>query len=120
MIQEAEGREPSIETLTAILRNFQNGSATLWVATTEKKMIAFFVTSKYFGGPAQCKTMYITYLRGMERIPKATYVQTLGLLREHAQQNGCSMLMATVQDERLLEVAKELGADVDFRVTWRI
>lgn len=120
MIETEEGTKPSISRLNVLLANFQTGAAVLWTAVDNNKMIAFFVTSTYFGGPSQAKVLYLTYLRGIHRIPSVVMKQAVSSLSHYANSLGCTMLHATVKDERLKSLAENLGAEVDFRVTWRI
>jgi hypothetical protein len=119
MIEAEENVPSTIDRTNALLHGFIAGHLHLWVAATADRITAFFVTSKYVGGPVGSGQMYLSYLRGMDGIPAAAWAQATVMLKEHMAAEGCSTLIATTTNERVRELASKLGATVDYRLMWR-
>lgn len=119
MIEAEENVEPTLERTNVLLHGFISGHLHLWVATAGEKITGFFVTSKYVGGPVGSGQMYLSYLRGLDGIPKAAWTGAVAAVKEHMANEGCSLLIATTSNERVRDLASKLGATVDFRLTWR-
>lgn len=64
--------------------------------------------------------MYLSYLRGLESVPPAAWIDGMAELKAHMAEEGCSMLVATTGNEKIKEIAQRLGATVDHRLVWRI
>lgn len=119
MIQAEENVEPTLARTNELLHGFISGTLHLWVATSMNSIVGFFVTSKYVGGPAGSGLMYLSYLRGLDTVPKSTWASTVTALKDHMAAEGCSVLIATTKNERVRDLAQKLGAQVDYRLTWR-
>jgi len=120
MIEGEEGVEATIARTNALLAGFSSGHLTLWMGLSENKLIGFFVTSKYVGGPAGGNILYLSYLRGMDKIPPSTWHKTMTLLRQHMASTGCDMLIATTDSDKIKNIAENFGATVDHRLVWRL
>jgi len=120
MIEKEEGVEPTITRTNALLTGFTTGHLTLWMGVNDNKLIGFFVTSKYVGGPVGSSILYLSYLCGMDKIPPSTWHKTMTLLRQHMADSGCDMLIATTDSEKIKNIAENFGATVDHRLVWRM
>ncbi len=119
MIKAEENVEPTLERTNVLLHGFLNGHLTFWVAASNKRLVAFFVTSKYVGGPVGGGQMYLSYLRGLDAIPAKAWIDGAAALKAHMAASDCTMLVATTSNEKIKDLAQALGATVDHRMVWR-
>lgn len=119
MIKAEENVEPTIDRTNALLHGFISGQLDFWVAASNKRLVAFFVTSKHVGGPVGSGQMYLSYLRGLDAIPAKAWQDAVVVLKEYMALHGCSLLVATTTNDKIKDLAIMLGATVDHRMVWR-
>lgn len=121
---EEDNKPPSLAALNNVLAGIQSGHMKMWVGVAyegeDKKLLGFFITSKYVGGPSGADILYVSYLTGLTSLPDEAWYEGLQTVKREAVSEGCTKIVATTKWRRVVEWAERLGATVDSRLTWRL
>jgi len=117
--------EVTDEAMNMILRNLEQGTSQAWLLTdvVEDKTIVYAVGITCFSREAitNTKNLLIYSLYGFQFIPDSLWKSGLHTLLEFARREGCFKLIAFTLVDRVVDVARGLGAEVNVRqLTWEV
>jgi len=113
------------EALNNILAGITQGVSQVWVLTDEvdgkNRVYAVGVTTFSVEGATGDKNLLIYSLYGFRFVPEKLWMEGLEGLKRFAKANGCGKLIAFTVVDRIVTIARSLGANTNVRqIIWEV
>lgn len=116
----------SEESLISVYESILSGVSQVWVLSKKDKegkntVYALCITCFTKENATETKNLLIYSLTGYKFVTQDLWVEGLRALEAFAKKKGCSKIIAYTRVDRVVEIAKTLGADVDTRfIRWEV
>ena len=109
------------EAMSNILAGLLNSSIQAWAALDGSNTVAVAVTVIQESVGDKTKNLLIYALAGYGNISQETWSEGFQVLKKFAASQGCHKMVAFTCVPRVLEIARGLGATVDYRLLeWEV
>lgn len=112
-------RKGDEEFASFMLKKFLASKVDLWIVYTEEQKPVGIFTTAYIQDSWGVVKMIILSLYGMG-ITDELYAQSFGELKRVAKSKGCAEIVASTDSQRLVDIARTLGAEFRTEVCFKL
>ena len=108
--------EAGPDEMNKLLEKMLLGEMQAWVAMQDKDIAAMIITMLSTEPGTETRNLLLYSLFGYSFVRSETWRAALATLQQFARELGCAEIIAYTKVERVIEIAKELGANLDYRL----